>query len=93
MKKEDIIALAKEVGFKTDTHAVEVNGCNIYKALSRFAELVLATHDKDAVLAEREACAKICDDLENFCYTDENHTLRVHKPFHCAMAIRNQVNE
>ena len=52
MTREDIIRMAREVGYGlslSDMHA---------PALERFAALVAA--------AEREACAKICDDYSEF---------------------------
>jgi F420-dependent methylenetetrahydromethanopterin dehydrogenase len=56
MNLEDIIRMARETGFDVnfDIRAVSVEGVFINKELERFAALVAA--------AEREACAKICDD-------------------------------
>ncbi len=47
MTREDIIRMAKEAGLNPDDLAAQF--------LERFAELVRAD--------EREACAKVCDDL------------------------------
>ena len=49
MNREDIIAMAKEVGFSDG----EIDTCQLM--LERFAVLVAS--------AEREACAKMCDYL------------------------------
>ena len=48
MKREDIIAMAKEVGFSDG----EIDTCQLM--LERFAVLVAQQ--------EREACAKVCED-------------------------------
>ena len=64
MTKDDIIKLAREAGFLIDTHAqkyqpnciLSTHGL-IDENLQRFANLVAA--------AEREACAKLCDDLDD----------------------------
>jgi ribosomal protein L12E/L44/L45/RPP1/RPP2 len=64
MTKDDIRKLAREAGFKIDgdswIHAgvVLVDGRkSIDEQLKRFAALVAS--------AEREACAKLCDDLDD----------------------------
>ena len=53
MNREDIIRMAREAGFK---HPEAVGQCEdfAYFDLERFAALVAA--------AEREACAKVCDE-------------------------------
>lgn len=58
MTRDDIARIAKEAGFQTD---VCLSGADVWiddgyyvKELTRFAALVAA--------AEREACAKICDE-------------------------------
>ena len=64
MTKDDIIKLAREAGFLIDTHAqkyqpnciLSTHGL-IDENLQRFANLVVA--------AEREACAKVCNDWPN----------------------------
>ena len=64
MTKDDIIKMAREAGFLIDTHAqkyqpnciLSTHGL-IDENLQRFANLVAA--------AEREACAKLCDDLDD----------------------------
>ena len=59
MNREEILDMAREVGFEVnfDIWAVSVDGVHINKELQRFAALVAAK--------EREACAKVCDDLED----------------------------
>ena len=64
MTKDEIIRMAREAGFLIDTHAqkyqpnciLSTHGL-IDENLQRFANLVAA--------AEREACAKLCDDLDD----------------------------
>ena len=63
MTKDDIIKLAREAGFLIDTHAqkyqpnciLSTHGL-IDENLQRFANLAAA--------AEREACAKECDEID-----------------------------
>ena len=61
MTKDDIIKLAREAGFLIDTHAQKYQPNCILSTyglidenLQRFANLVAA--------AEREACAKVCEE-------------------------------
>ena len=64
MTKDEIIRMAREAGFLIDTHAqkyqpnciLSTHGL-IDENLQRFANLVAA--------AEREACAKVCDEINN----------------------------
>jgi hypothetical protein len=70
MKKEDIIRMAKECG-NWSGQTVEMNDVG----LERFAKLVAA--------AEREACAKVCDEIAN---KPSNVVLGV--ALDCAAAIR-----
>jgi hypothetical protein len=51
MTKEDIIRMAMEAGFD------ELDLWSVQNAIERFAALVAA--------AEREACAKVCEELEH----------------------------
>jgi len=57
MTRDDIIRMAREAGFEVnfDIWAVSVDGVHINKELQRFAAIVAA--------AEREACAKVCDEV------------------------------
>ena len=73
MNRNDIIRMAWETGFDVnfDIRAVSVEGVHINKELERFANLVAA--------AEREACAKICENLPGF---------RLNTCDHFAAAIR-----
>ena len=64
MTKEDMIRLAQEAGWKY------ANGDDGYEPLWKFGELVAA--------AEREACAKLCDELMLDQYSARG----------CAVAIR-----
>ena len=55
MTRDDIIRMAHEAGLQTDTSGVWVDDGYIENQLTRFAALVAAD--------EREACAKVCDEL------------------------------
>jgi hypothetical protein len=56
MNRDDIIRLAREADFNiSETFGPLAGPYPIYKELEHFAALVAA--------AEREACAKVCDDL------------------------------
>ena len=68
MKQEDIIRMAREAGF--DPHDMSSDfTCNLF-SINAFAELVRADERDRAmrenayVLAEREACAKVCEPQE-----------------------------
>ncbi len=70
MTKEDIIKLALNAGFLIDTHAQQYQPNCILSTyglidenLQRFATLVAA--------AEREACAKVCDELSDVNYVEK----------------------
>ena len=64
MKQDDIIRMAREAGIATKSNWTE-------QELERFAQLVAA--------AEREACAKVCEELQDVPATE---------PRHCAQDIR-----
>ena len=72
MTKEDIISMAREAGFMQHLGVIAIP--NIQN-LERFASLVAA--------AEREACAKVCDELQSIPATE---------PRHCAEDIRARGN-
>ena len=55
MDREDIIRMAREAGFRDTTTPVVALGVS-WEQVQRFAALVAA--------AEREACAKVCDEKE-----------------------------
>ena len=74
MTKEDIIRIAREAGF--DPHDMSDDfTCNLVD-IERFAALVAA--------AEREACAKVCDEREEIFQKYYTKGL----PALCASAIR-----
>ena len=85
MTKDDIIKLAREAGFLIDTHAqkyqpnciLSTHGL-IDENLQRFANLVAA--------AEREACAKVCDAMEE--KAEGTECCKWPTPIDCAHAIR-----
>ena len=56
MNREDIIRMAREAGFRDTTTPVVALGVS-WEQVQRFAALVAA--------AEREACAKVCDDMDH----------------------------
>ncbi len=56
MNKEEIIKLAREAGFRDTTTPVVALGVS-WEQVQRFATLVAT--------AEREACAKICEEVES----------------------------
>jgi hypothetical protein len=81
MTKDDIIRMAQKAKFLIDTHAQQYQPNCILSTyglidenLERFANLVAA--------AEREACAKVCDDYDvaedvNSCDTAEGIALAI----------------
>ena len=96
MTREDIIRMAREAGFLVDEFNLVIlpktNRHGFHAEVERFAELVRKdysfTHAQmwlkrldDAVKAEREACAKVCDDLHDTFYDEDNSG-------ECAAAIR-----
>jgi hypothetical protein len=80
MISKDIIRMAREAGFEVnfDIWAVSVDGIHINKHLERFAALVAER--------EREACAKVCEDIP----VPQDPTELTHIPTleRCATAIR-----
>ena len=55
MTRDDIIRMAQEAGL-CDSNGEDDDSVNIARQLQRFAALVAA--------AEREACAKVCEELK-----------------------------
>ena len=55
MNREDVIRMARKVGFGSNSLGVTFTSGYLDDHLERFANLVAA--------AEREACAKVCDEL------------------------------
>jgi hypothetical protein len=72
--KEDIIRMAREAGICTWLKPPE----DVKERLERFAELVRA--------AEREACAKVCDEMEQ--KAEGTECCKWPTPADCAYAIR-----
>ena len=75
MNKEDIIRIAQEAGLHiaTDVHWMPIIGLEYAE---KFAALVIANHPPQSYMTwqegyevgkqdEREACAKVCDDLDD----------------------------
>ena len=89
MNREDIIAMAREAGVRAAKllHEFGTEGalCDSeiqdLKAAERLAEAAYAAGAAAAKAEEREACAKVCDDLSNW-YT----------PKACAAHIRARGN-
>ena len=82
MKKNDIIRMAREAGFVVDPDDVRITDGYWIKELTHFAALVAA--------AEREACAKVCEDIP----LPQCTTTLIHLPTieACAAAIRARGN-
>ena len=77
MTKEDIIRMAREAGAG---EPVSLFGRTDYVVMTRFE---LERFYQLAVSAEREACAKVCDELQSIPATE---------PRHCAEDIRARGN-
>ena len=75
MDRNEVIALAREAGFEQLGPDIEDWVC-FTEEIERFAALVAA--------AEREACAKVCDDLADA----SNLVYAGTAAMHCADAIR-----
>jgi len=87
MTKDDIIKLAHKAGFLIDTHAQQYQPNCILSTyglidenLQRFAALVVA--------AEREACAKVCDEMEEKAEEHGTECCKWPTPNDCAYAVR-----
>ena len=91
--KEDIIRIARESGLHlaTDVNWMPVIGLEYAE---KFAALVIANHPPQSFMtwqegyeagkqAEREACAKVCED-----YTDKSDADHESHGYSCAAAIR-----
>lgn len=79
MTRDDIIRMAREAGGTVYTNR-HVDGSAVAfgpESLARFAALVAA--------AEREACAKVCEERMAYWQRDDN---RRDEDEHCAAAIR-----
>ena len=75
--REKLVALAREAGYQS-VYLSDAPIGRSYQFLERFAALV-AAH-------EREACAKVCEELKQF----YEHTVATQQ---CAAAIRSRSNE
>jgi len=89
MTKEDIIRIAQEAGLWETRRSVEMAIGGVGE-LERFAALVIANHPPQSYMtwqegyeagkqAEREACAKVCEELAEVEWADNGR---------CAAAIR-----
>tara|TARA_R110000868_G_scaffold407212_1_gene688435 strand:+ start:268 stop:501 length:234 start_codon:yes stop_codon:yes gene_type:complete len=56
MTRDDIISMAREAGFESNSLGMTYTSGSLLDLLERFSELVAA--------AEREACAKVCEPQE-----------------------------
>lgn len=88
MTRDDIIRMAKEAGFTTDSSDVCPSGANVWiddgyyvKELERFAELVAA--------AEREDCAFVAEE-QTAAWTELEYNRAC---MDCAAAIRRRSNQ
>lgn len=78
MMQQELIEMAQMAGFVTDGLYIctdHKEGIISQEALALFADLVVAK--------EREACAKVCEDMDEMSYPT-----RVIFPSECAAAIR-----
>jgi hypothetical protein len=79
MTRDDIIRLAEEAGVPMERGIINgITYCRFHPAIERFAALVAA--------AEREACAKVCEDIP----LPQSATELTHLPTieRCVAAIR-----
>jgi hypothetical protein len=95
----DIIRMAREAGFELNMWQLSV-GCEAtgtHEELERFAALVIANNPPQSSmawqegfeagrLAEREACAKVCDRMEQ--QAEGTECCKWPTPADCAAAIR-----
>ena len=80
MNKDDIIRMAREAGFSDITQLeLNVEWTCVESEIKHFANLVAA--------AEREACAKVCDELVTHAQT-KGDTDAMFAAIACAFAIR-----
>lgn len=73
MTREEIIKLAQEAGADFQCETLLVNGKDAHDFIERFAELVAQ--------AEREACAKLCDQESDRAVWNWNKDLPANKQF------------
>ena len=85
MSNDEIISMAREAGFTIRSNKIydfNGSGYQMNTPLNRFAQLVSAR----AAAIEREACAKVCDDLHHKWHWGEDNPES--GPHDCASAIR-----
>ena len=80
MTPDDIIRMARKAGFNTEREMIWVDGLEISPYMQRFAALVAA--------AEREACAKVVEELPMYGPDDETADWYGLAQVDCAAAIR-----
>jgi hypothetical protein len=96
LNREDIIRIARQAGVRDDEHRFEFSE---YKYLERFAALVIANHPPQSYMSwqegheagritEREACAQVCDSLEEQCEKLGLPDEKWPTPADCASVIR-----
>ena len=78
MNREDIIRMAREAGFGGGGFVMPTHAGHITHELERFATLVAS--------AEREACAKVCEEMR--IYVGRNNAVTQSSAQDCATAIR-----
>lgn len=95
----NIKELAEQAGFEEQTHFIDSFECGL-KEMERFAELVRQDHLEDlsgqcvktvvkAVEIEREACAKLCEEVGDKAKDNDGYTIG---GYACAKAIRARGN-
>ena len=82
MNRDDIIRMAREAGFE-EFILDEVDGVPIYRLCE--SEVVFERFAKMVAAAEREACAKVCEELLSMVSTGDEHMDGV---WDCINAIR-----
>jgi len=95
MTRDDIIRMAREAGFESNSLGMTYTSGSLLDLLERFAELVAAAernrtwsqdhwteYELGIAAAEREACAKVCDWVAAEWKTDSKTAIE------CAAAIR-----
>jgi len=68
MTRDDIIRMAREAGFESNSLGMTYTSGSLLDLLERFAELVAA--------AEREACAEVCELMYDYGWLDAKRCAR-----------------
>jgi len=82
MTRDDIIRMAREAGFESNSLGMTYTSGSLLDLLERFAVLVISSHQPQSsmswqegyeigVATEREACAKVCDVFAVSAFDDE----------------------